>query len=447
MFPLSDFNLVCCALATFSAAVGYNVSRRRRSQSKHRGSEIEQQRNHPLYRRDSTVSMFSSTDSTVDSENTEPPTYDYPSPMGNASVITESGTLKRKSRDEGSKDLLHENPGAEEEPRFSSPPKKRCKTPPAEEKEGNFVKTEEPEPMCLTQASDPPTLPQTASEVILDGTTLREKLQSRAIPASPFFPTLQPIPAVKPSSAFTSFAGSNSAFALTPITASTSTLRPVWRSVNAAASCVSATQSRDVPDGDNRAVIPEVGNSPAATDAHNVSNGDIPMLGEDAFIGRDPRKMEDPLAAHSYAKSTHSTVTGEEDENIRTELKGTKVFIKRGDREFSDGIFGHVKLLSHKVTGDERILFRRESVLKVSMSVRLRPTVRCTFDEDQGILRVALKESEEQDGVPKEQWRQQVVVYALKRGKTSKTDFAEFARAVTASSRLASPLPDGNRAH
>lgn len=48
------------------------------------------------------------------------------------------------------------------------------------------------------------------------------------------------------------------------------------------------------------------------------------------------------------------------------------------------------------------------------MSVRLRPTVRCTFDEDQGILRVALKESEEQDGVPKEQWRQQVVVYALK---------------------------------
>lgn len=29
MFPLNDFNIVACALATFSAAVGYNVSRRR----------------------------------------------------------------------------------------------------------------------------------------------------------------------------------------------------------------------------------------------------------------------------------------------------------------------------------------------------------------------------------------------------------------------------------
>ena len=29
MFPFNDLNVVACAVATFSAAVGYNVSRRR----------------------------------------------------------------------------------------------------------------------------------------------------------------------------------------------------------------------------------------------------------------------------------------------------------------------------------------------------------------------------------------------------------------------------------
>lgn len=57
-------------------------------------------------------------------------------------------------------------------------------------------------------------------------------------------------------------------------------------------------------------------------------------------------------------------------------------------------------------------VFRRESVWKVSMSVRLRPTVRCSFDEDQGILRIVLKEAIEQDDVKSAD--QHVVVYALK---------------------------------
>lgn len=43
------------------------------------------------------------------------------------------------------------------------------------------------------------------------------------------------------------------------------------------------------------------------------------------------------------------------------------------------------------------------------MSVRLHPTVRCTFDEDQGVLRIVHIET-----LDEEVSRQQVVVYALK---------------------------------
>lgn len=48
------------------------------------------------------------------------------------------------------------------------------------------------------------------------------------------------------------------------------------------------------------------------------------------------------------------------------------------------------------------------------MSVRLCPTVRCTFDEDQGILRFTLKEALDGETFTSEAQGQQVVVYALK---------------------------------
>jgi hypothetical protein len=42
------------------------------------------------------------------------------------------------------------------------------------------------------------------------------------------------------------------------------------------------------------------------------------------------------------------------------------------------------------------------------MSVRIRPSIRCSFDEDQGVLRLAhMEKAEEGDG-------QQLVIYALK---------------------------------
>ena len=53
-------------------------------------------------------------------------------------------------------------------------------------------------------------------------------------------------------------------------------------------------------------------------------------------------------------------------------------------------------------------MFRREPVWKVTMSVRLRPAVRCSFDEAQGALRVTLKERVE------DTQEEQLVIYALR---------------------------------
>ena len=48
-------------------------------------------------------------------------------------------------------------------------------------------------------------------------------------------------------------------------------------------------------------------------------------------------------------------ITGEEEEDVELEQKGVKLYIKRGDRPFGDGMLGHVKLLSKRTTGEERI--------------------------------------------------------------------------------------------
>lgn len=39
---------------------------------------------------------------------------------------------------------------------------------------------------------------------------------------------------------------------------------------------------------------------------------------------------------------------------MEAELKGIKLFIKHGERDFSTGMLGHAKLLSHKVEGGKK---------------------------------------------------------------------------------------------
>lgn len=48
------------------------------------------------------------------------------------------------------------------------------------------------------------------------------------------------------------------------------------------------------------------------------------------------------------------------------------------------------------------------------MSVGLRPAVRCSFDEEQGVLRIALKEAVSHGGAVDASGKPQVVLYALK---------------------------------
>lgn len=60
------------------------------------------------------------------------------------------------------------------------------------------------------------------------------------------------------------------------------------------------------------------------------------------------------------------------------------------------------------------LVFRREPLLKVSMNVRVQPTVRITFVPEENVLRCILKEmvppAEGEDGVPK----QEVAIYVIK---------------------------------
>ena len=65
------------------------------------------------------------------------------------------------------------------------------------------------------------------------------------------------------------------------------------------------------------------------------------------------------------------------------------------------------------------LVFRREPLWKVSMNVRVRPTVRCTFDEEDSVLRVVLKETAENADGALETRPQELVIYALKVRYTS----------------------------
>ncbi|KAF9017631.1 hypothetical protein BDZ89DRAFT_1074658 [Hymenopellis radicata] len=127
--------------------------------------------------------------------------------------------------------------------------------------------------------------------------------------------------------------------------------------------------------------------------------------------------------------------TGEEDEEIACELKGLKLFLKRGAREFNSPIGGHGKVLISRQKATKRILFRREPLWQVTMNLRLTSHVKCSFDDEDGVLRVVCLEDQETQqcsaDLDKTQALKEVVVYAFKRGRfTSKDAFTEFAQGV-----------------
>ncbi|KAJ2913351.1 hypothetical protein MD484_g7067, partial [Candolleomyces efflorescens] len=133
------------------------------------------------------------------------------------------------------------------------------------------------------------------------------------------------------------------------------------------------------------------------------------------------------------ASKGFAAFAGEENEDVEQELKGVKLFVKRGNKPFSSGMIGHLKLLSDKSASTERLLFRREPLWQVSMNVKVNATVRCSYDAEENAVRLVLKEPvvSESTSSPKKDVPLELVVYALKPGRAcSKQDFREFAESL-----------------
>ncbi|KAF9038675.1 hypothetical protein BJ165DRAFT_407225 [Panaeolus papilionaceus] len=146
-------------------------------------------------------------------------------------------------------------------------------------------------------------------------------------------------------------------------------------------------------------------------------------------------------SATSILPTTYKHVTGEEDESVDAELKGVRLFVKRGNKGFGDGVAGQVKILTNNETSGQRILFRREPLLKISMNVRVGAAVRCTYTPEENVVRLVLKEAVESEGGLE---KQELVIYAIKPGRhCSKDDFKEFAtmlhQTVQSKSALSAP--------
>jgi len=217
---------------------------------------------------------------------------------------------------------------------------------------------------------------------------------------------MQSTPRTSPSrtataNAFSAFSGTTSAFASFSATSPSKNVKPAWafQETNASGSSVLVS---------NQASASNEGNFASTT--------------------ASPPKREHALEAVLSSNSTVEYLTGEENEDVELELKGVKLYVKRGDKAFSDGVVGHVKLLSHRTTLDERLLFRREPLWKVSMNIRMSPTVRCTYEAEENIVRLVHQELVKQANAPQEDWRKEIVVYAMKPGRScSKQDFKDFA--------------------
>ncbi|KAG9313157.1 hypothetical protein JVU11DRAFT_6607 [Chiua virens] len=259
--------------------------------------------------------------------------------------------------------------------------------------------------------------------------------QAGVSPNEPAIPPPCPITPPKPAppaksgsaNAFSAFSGSNSPFSsysnasgASPFAASSKPVKaaPVWR-------CNSNN------DGES-----DLFGQASPANALAPSPNDV--------LSSVRTESKSSLGAFSETPSpgqSSNYMTGEEDESVEAELKGVKLFIKRGRKEFIDGMYGHIKLLAQKSSpqkvdnedsqGSEadtnsrtRLLFRRDPLGQVSMNVGLHPTVRCHFDAAENILRVILMEQVTADGSSSED----VVVYALKPGRVQKADFQSFSK-------------------
>ncbi|RDB18559.1 hypothetical protein Hypma_000304 [Hypsizygus marmoreus] len=441
MYPVTDFNFAF-GIATIAATVGYAFSRRLSSEPRTIARETADPpesavvpQGKPQEATDKSAPPTAPNAFTGYIEQTaEAGSLDNMNAT-TTSNLTRQSSLKRKRAHDEQEDSNVDS-GYPHNLTSIYPPKKRSRTPSSEngpetakeepDSHTNTIVNQEqdatptsdqvptsmpneraPTPPASTLAISPPSTEDARTPSPVFGSSAAI---SSPVPKLP----LPTIPRTVTSKAFSAFAGSTSAFASAASSpySSLKSGKPAWTVV-----------SEKVEASPNEVAVD--------SNARNTEGTRGEPAASSALISHVL------AAAEVTPKSTVEHLTGEENEDVELELKGVRLLVKRGGKPFSDGMVGHVKLLSNKTNLDERLLFRREPLWQVSMNVRMLPTIRCTFDADEHVVRVILKEPIEKKDVPKEDWEREVVVYALKPSRScSKQDFKDFANSLIESPGL-----------
>lgn len=408
MLPITEFQFAFCGIATFAATFGYACARRASSlsaQPSHVDIEPEEK---------SLKRKLDESDAESDEEQERPIKRSRTPPNDHEEEEWEV-VIPPPSYQEAQNAAPHPEPAARQEVSTTA----QIGTAQAEEVTPS---TNEPVPEAhiplatIVNEIVHPAGPQT-EEAESQPKHPENQSQSSREPSEPRPVTPPPPPAPKPVTsrpnvtAFSSFANTKSPFTKysnTPFPSSTSTFTPAWR-------C-----------GESRAPSFPVDNAPVPCPNDNALSPSPNEVAETSSAGA----LGDRAHASTSTKAS-SLVTGEEDESVSSELKGVKIFIKRGRKEFTDGNFGHIKVLTQNER--TRLLFRRDPLGQVSMNVALRSAVRCHYDAGENILRVVLME---QVAIEGKEPKDEVVIYALKPGRASKADFKVFAETLCANDRL-----------
>ncbi|KNZ74986.1 hypothetical protein J132_05385 [Termitomyces sp. J132] len=432
MFPAAnDMSLVVYGLATFAATVGYACSRRF-SVSDTR--TINQDGSNSGSTSRSEVETHDRKDDTAHEKSSNPATSD-----GSKEILTRLPSLKRKR----TWDDEHEDSAEAEYPRnleLIYPPKKRSRTPSSENESQEVVAETALAPTTVEACEDSADTPQSPRSLSDGG--------SSSTTPPPITPEDSPRVASEQTSTPPNVHLPLHGRMLT-LANDMKIAGCIWIIGNHVVSSAQIPSACEYTLMDSEMYMTDCAIQSQCTVIPNAFSA---FVGTSPFSAASPKpdnlrpawsepdlaeNLNDEFDNDAEGSSSHALVaavtsetvqvehlTGEENEDLEQEIKGVKLFVKRGDRPFSDGMPGHLKLLSDKTTLDERLLFRREPLWQVSLNIRLHPSIRCTFDASEKVLRVIVTEPvENKDEL-------EIVVYALKPGRScSKQDFKEFVEA------------------
>ncbi|KAL4062491.1 hypothetical protein J3A83DRAFT_1435486 [Scleroderma citrinum] len=434
MLPITEFQFAFCGIATVAATLGYAYSRKAAhppplsAVQPTANDEVGSSEERSLKRK------------LDDSDNCEPCADQQERPMKRS----KTPPTEQQCNDEDEWEVIVAPPSYEEaiapQRKHTPEPLYSCgqnDTAPVSDVTTIHEKIPEPEvpPTQKTVTSAKPSEAEQASQP----SSTQNKVESK--PEPPVTPPRKPTEIKTPRgfNAFSAFSGSSSPFASYSNPNGTSPFGIVSQKENASPAW---RRTKDYTE-----IIDDSSSQTTARSPNDVTS----TITEETSTALQSTKLP--------AKKPESHVTGEEDETITAELKAAKLFIKRGKKEFTNGMYGHIKILSLKPDLSEkemhegvggaqsrtksnakvrtRLLFRRDPLGQVTMNVALRPTVRCHFDEAENILRVILKEQVTTDKETKED----IIVYALKPGRAMKADFRTFAEAVCCDEQLKDTPP------